>query len=50
MQDYESINDEINTKNEAFLHHFRLYDSNKNKLERNTSLIDELIKVIFLFD
>ena len=50
MQEYESNTDELNKKNEAFIYHCRLYDSNQKKSEIQTSLIEELIKVIFLFD
>jgi len=44
--EYESnIKDELDTKNEAFLSHCRLYDSNYKKSENKISIKEILLRV-----
>lgn len=48
LQDFESnnnIREEFDVKNEAFLNHCRLYDSNHKKSKNKITLKEDLLKV-----
>ena len=47
MYEYKTnTKDEHDLKNEAFLNHCQLYDSNYNKSEKKSTIKDQLIRVI----